>query len=183
MIKTRKEKEMFVSSLNGKFKDVNSFLLIDYKGLNVEEINELRRDLKKIESEYKVVKNTLTRLALNGLPFDDLSNYLQGPTALAMPFSQKTKMDETLVAMSKFLVTFAKTHKQLTIKAGLLNGKLIEPSGIEKLSKLPSREVLLSQLAGGLQAPIAGLVSTLNQLIAKLVYGLKAVMEKKQEEA
>ncbi len=181
MIKTRKEKEMFVSSLSEKFKDTNSFLLVDYKGLNVEDVNELRRNLKKMEVEYRVVKNTLTRLALNGLPVDDLSSYLQGPTALAMPFSQKAKRDETLVAMSKFLVTFAKTHKQLTIKAGLLNGKLIEISGIERLSKLPSREVLLSQLAGGLQAPIFGLVRTLNQLVSKLVYGLKAVMEKKQK--
>ena len=182
MIKTRKEKEAFVSCLNEKFKENNSFFLVDYKGLNVEEINGLRKNLRKIESNYSVVKNTLTKLALNDLPVDDLSDCLQGPTALVMPFSPKDKRDATLVEMSKVLITFAKGHKQLKIKGGLFNGKLIEASGITDLSKLPSREVLLSQLLGGLQAPIVGLVSTLNQLVAGIIYGLKAVMEKKQKD-
>lgn len=182
MIKTRKEKEMFVSYLSERLKNTNSFVLVDYRGLKVNEIDDLRRNLKKAEGEYKVVKNTLTKLALSNLHIDNLITYLEGPTALVMPLPDLFKEKENIVDLSKVLVNFAKLHKNLKIKAGLLNGKLIETSEIEELSNLPNREVLLCQLIGELQGSMRGLVNTLSKLIGKLVYSLNAIIEKKRKE-
>ncbi|HHW54923.1 MAG: 50S ribosomal protein L10 [bacterium] len=170
----RPEKEAIVAELKEKLEQSKAAILTDYRGLNVAAMTELRRLMREQGLEYRVVKNTLTRFAAQELGLDDLEPYLEGPTAIAFSF-------EDPVAPAKVIMDFAKEHKQLEVKAGLLRGKVIQPEGVKELADLPPREVLLAQVLGGLQAPIAGLVGVLNGAPRNLVYVLEAIRKQKEE--
>lgn len=169
----RPEKEAMVAELKEKLDQARAAIITDYRGLNVAAMTELRRRMREQGLEYKVVKNTLTRFAARELGLDDLEPYLEGPTAIAFSY-------EDPVAPAKVIMGFAKEHKQLEIKAGLLRGKVIRPEGVKELADLPPREILLAQVLGGLQAPIAGLANVLNGVPRSLVYALEAIRKQKE---
>ncbi|WP_018249365.1 50S ribosomal protein L10 [Orenia marismortui] len=170
----RGKKELIVQDLVEKFSNAKSAVLTDYRGLNVEEVTELRAKLREAGVEYKVAKNTLTYLAAKETGYEDIKEYLSGPIAIA--FSS-----EDPVAPAKILSDFAKDHDNLEIKSGILSGDILDADGIKALADIPPREVLLAQIARGMKAPISGLVYSLKYPINGLVYALNAVKEKKAE--
>jgi large subunit ribosomal protein L10 len=151
-----------------------SVILADYRGLNVMEVTELRKKLREAGVEYRVVKNTLTSRAAKAANIDGLDQFLSGPTALAFGI-------DDVVAPAKILADFAKDHKKLELKGGVLEGKVIDLDAVKQLANLPSREVLLGQLAGMLQAPMRGLVTVLSGPLRNLTYAVEAVRKQKAE--
>lgn len=176
MNKRRQKKEAAVGELRRYLLECPSVVLTDYRGLNVKAITRLRVELRQAGIEYKVVKNTLTQLAAKELGLKGLDTYLEGPTAIA--FSKKDP-----VAPAKILLNFAKANKQLQIKAGLLESKVIDFNGVKALADLPSREELLSKALAGMKAPMYGLVNVLSGPMRNLTYVLEAVRKKKEEQA
>lgn len=170
----RPEKVQVVTELSEKLSTTKSVVFADYRGLNVKEVTELRKKLRDAGVEYKVVKNTLARLAAQKAEVEGVNLYLTGPTAIALGLTDP-------VAPAKILSEFAKTHKNLEIKGGVLQGKVIDLDGVKSLANLPSREVLLAQLLAGMQAPVTGFVSVLSGTMRKLVYALDAVRRTKEE--
>lgn len=170
------EKEAVVAEVQDKFSRSQSVVLADYRGLNVEEVTELRKKLREAGIEYRVIKNTLTRLAAKGANVEGLDPYLEGPTALAFGYNDA-------VAPAKILTKFAKDHKNMEIKCGVLEGKAISVEQVKALAELPSREALLTRLAGMLQAPMRGLVTVLSGPMRNLVYAVDAVRKKQAGEA
>jgi large subunit ribosomal protein L10 len=160
-----------VEEIKDKFSRSRTAILTDYRGLNVAEITELRRKLKEEDVEYKVVKNTLTSIAIKDFDFN-LDEFLEGPTAIAFSY-------EDPVAPAKVLVDFAKTHKQLEIKAGVVEGKVTSKDVIDELAKLPPKEQLLANAVGAIQSPLYGIVGVLQGPLRELVYTLQAVQDKK----
>lgn len=171
----RPEKVAVVEEIKDKFSKTQGAVLADYRGLTVAEATELRKNLREAGVEFKVLKNTLTLRAAKEVGFEFLEPYLAGPTAIAFGY-------EDPVAPAKVLNDFAKTHPVLELKAGVLEGKLLDEAGVKALADLPSREVLLGQVARGMQAPIAGMVNVLQGSIRNLVYALDAVRKQKEEQ-
>ena len=133
------EKAKVVSEIKEKFDNAKSVVLFDYRGLTVSEVTELRKSLRESNSDYKVYKNTLTKRATTGLNLDE---YLEGPTAIS--FSE----DE--IAPIKILSDFAKDHEALELKVGIVEGKVATKEELASYAAIPSREGLLTMLAGGL---------------------------------
>ncbi len=140
----RNEKEQVVSEFSKKLEGFKAAVLTNYRGLNVEQINTLRRRLREEKISYHVVKNTLMKLAARGTDLEKLANYFEGPTAIAIAH-------EDPIPLAKILSEFIKTQPNLEIKAGLIQGKIANPEEIKALATLPSREVLLSQVLGEIQ--------------------------------
>ena len=159
-----KEKQAAVDVLADKFKGAASFVVVDYRGLTVAEVTELRKQLREAGVDMQVVKNTLLRRAADAAGIEGLEDVFVGPTAIA--FSE-----EEVVAPAKIIVEFAETAPVLEVKGGYLEGKVVSVETIEEVAKLPSREGLLSMLLSVLQAPIRN---------TALVF--KAVGEQKEEE-
>ncbi len=172
----QEKKKKVVEEIKNKITQSQSVILTDYRGLNVSQINDLRNRLSQEGIEYSVVKNTLTRIAAKEAGYEGLSEFLQGPTAIA--YGQ-----EDPVAPAKILSVFAKENDKLGIKGGLLDGKIIDILQIKALSDLPSREVLLSMVVGGMQAPVYGIAYAMQGMLLKTVYALKAISDKKEQEA
>lgn len=171
--KILEEKKTIVTALAEQMKSASSGVLVDYKGINVADDTKLRRDLRAAGIEYAVVKNTLLRFAVGQIGFEALEPVLTGTTALA------TSADDP-VAPAKILSEYAKKSKDaFKIKAGFVDGRIITPAEVNTLSELPSREMLLARMLGGLNAPISGLVNVLNGNIRGLVVALNAIAEKK----
>lgn len=170
--KTLQEKKAVVSEISSKFKAAKAMVLADYRGLTVEQDTELRSALRKAGVEYKVIKNTLAKFAADENGLNGLDQYLNGPTAIALS-------DKDPVAPAKVLNDFAKKYEKLELKAGVVEGKVIDLDGIKSLAELPPREVLIARVLGGLNAPISGFVNVLNGNIRGLVVALNAIAEKK----
>ena len=169
----RKEKEVIVSDLSDSLKSMSGVVVTDYQGLTVAEISELRAKLRPLKCDFKVLKNTLCRLALKDAGIEGFEEHFKGPTALAIE-----KGDP--VSVSKVLTDFSKDHAKLKIKAGLLGKKLLTPSEIKSLAGLPSREALIGQLLGTMNAPITSFVRVLNAVPSSLVYALEAIRKQKE---
>ncbi|GHU60338.1 50S ribosomal protein L10 [Clostridia bacterium] len=170
------EKKQVVANLVEKMKNASCGVLVDYKGINVEEDTKLRRKLREAGIDYSVVKNTLTRFAANELGFAGLDPILNGTTAMAV-----SSADQTLPA--KILCEYAqKSGDKFTIKAGFVDGKVISAEEVKTLAELPPREVLVARALAGFNAPIAGLVNVLNGNIRGLVVALQAVADKKAQD-
>lgn len=169
------EKQAIVAELKERLTTAKGAVLTNYRGLTVAQDTQLRRKLREAGVEYRVVKNTMTRIAAQEAGVDDLVGYLEGPTAMAVSFSDP-------VAPARVISDFVKEHKlkTLEVKAGLVEGKVITADGVKALANLPSREVLLSQVLAGMQAPIAGLVNVLQGSIRNVVYVLDAVRQQKE---
>lgn len=166
------EKEAKVKEIQQKFTVSQSVILADYRGLNVTEVTELRKKLREAGVEYRVVKNTLTSRAAKAANIDGLDQFLSGPTALAFGIND-------VVMPAKILADFAKDHKNLELKGGVLEGKVIDLAAVKELASLPSREALLGQLVGMFQAPIRGLVTVLSGPLRNLTYAVEAVRKQK----
>ncbi len=169
-------KQQTVQALREKLSISKSVVLTDYRGLKVSEITQLRAELRKAGVEFRVVKNTITSFAIQEIGLEDLEAHLKGPTAIAFGI-------EDPVAPAKILADFAKTHKNLKIKAGVVEGQVIGADGVIALAELPSREVLLAKVVGMFQAPITSWVNVLQAPIRSLANVLDSVRKQKEEAA
>jgi large subunit ribosomal protein L10 len=167
----RPEKVAVVDEVREHFNDSDAAILTEYRGLTVTEISNLRRALRPAGGEYKVYKNTLVRFAARDLGID-LDAMLEGPTAIAF-----VKGDAVTVA--KALKDFARTNPKLVVKGGLLGEKVLTPADTTALAELPSRDVLLARIAGGLAAPMQKFAGLLQALPRNMAYGLKALIDQK----
>lgn len=170
-------KAAVVEEMKEKLQSAQGAVFVGFSGLSVADVTKLRRKFREGGVEYKVVKNTLTRIAADELGFNDLDAVLEGPTAIAYSV-------EDTVAPAKILKDFIKETKTeaLTVKAGIADGQVIDAAAVEALASLPSREELLAKLVGSMQAPISGLVNVLQGNIRNMVYVLDAVRAKKAEQ-
>ncbi len=174
--KVLEEKKQIVSSMAEQFKTAVSGVFVDYCGLTVEEDTQLRNKLREAGVEYKVVKNTLTRFAAKEVGFDELDPILNGPTSLAISMTDE-------VAPAKVIADFAKSHEQLEIKAGFLDGKVLALDEVKTLAATPNRETLLAKLLGSLNAPISNLARTLQALVDNGVEPADIKVEKEEAPA
>ena len=172
--KVLEQKKQIVQGLTEKIKSAQSIVLADYRGLTVEQDTALRNALRAAGVDYKVVKNTLTSLAMKASGLEDLDGFLSGPTAMAISTTDA-------VAPAKILAEYAKKFEKLELKAGMVEGKVIDVDGIKALAELPSREVLIAKVLGGFNAPISGFVTVLNANLKGLVVALNAIAEQKTE--
>lgn len=171
----RSEKAQVVERLSRRVGEAKCLYLADFTGLDVASMTELRARLSGAEVDLVVVKNTLARKALEDGPYADLSDHLVGPNAFAM-----SNVD--VVSPAKILTEFAREREKPSIKAGAIEGRVVSIDEIRRIAELPPREELLAQLVGYAKAPMAGLVYTLDALLAKLVRTLEAVRAKKEEQ-
>ncbi len=167
-------KQPVVAEISEYIKDAQSVVLVDYRGLTVEQDTNLRKQLREAGVTYKVYKNTMMNFAFKGTDFEALAPYLEGPSAVAISATDAT-------APARELSKFAKTADKLEIKGGVVEGVAYDAAGIAEIAKIPSREELLSKLLGSLQSPITNLARVLNQIAEK--GGADACEAKPAEEA
>lgn len=168
----RPDKEASVDEIKDKLSRAKSVILTDYRGLSFEQISELRSKLRSLNVEYKVFKNTLSRIATKELNLEELDQYLVGPTAMAISY-------EDPVASAKPLSDFAKATKVLEMKGGVVEGSVVDSDRVKSLASIPQREVLLAMFMGGLRSPLYGLAGSLNQITAGLARALSQVAQQK----
>jgi large subunit ribosomal protein L10 len=159
------EKAAVVEDLKHRLDGVKAVVLTEYRGLTVQQIGELRKQLRSVSAEFKVIKNRLARIAVSAKGLEPLASQLKGPTGLIL-----AKDDP--VAVAKTVHAFARTNQALTIKGGYVDGQLMPPAELKALSELPSREALRSQLVGAIQGPLAKLVGLLTAAQRDLAYVL-----------
>ena len=150
-------KQPVVAEISELLNGAASAVVVDYRGLTVEQDTQLRKKLREAGVSYKVYKNTMIRFAAKGTEFEALEPHLEGPTALAV-----SKTDAT--APARVLAEFAKTADKLELKAGVVEGTYYDQKGIQVIATIPSREVLLGKLLGSIQSPITNLARVLNQI-------------------
>lgn len=168
-------KQTIVAELKEKLSTAQGAVLTSYRGLTVAQDTKLRSKLREAGVSYSVVKNTMTRIAANEAGIEGLDQYLEGTTALAVSASDP-------VAPAKVISEFIKENKleSLEIKAGLVEGKVIDTEAVKALAALPAREVLIAQVLAGMQSPIVGFVNVLQGSIRNVVYALDAVRQQKE---
>ncbi len=153
-------KQPIVEAIAEEIKDAQSVVLVDYRGLTVAQDTELRKQLREAGVVYKVYKNTMMKRAFEGTEFAGLENCLEGPSAIAI-----SKDDAT--APARIICNFAKDAPALELKGGVVEGTVYDIAGLTELSKIPSREVLLSRLLGSMQSPIANFARVIKQIAEK----------------
>jgi len=166
-------KQQVVEEFAAKLATAKAAFLADYRGLTVDEVNELRNKLRETGVEYRVVKNTLLRLAAKDTAFDCWDEYLSGPTAIAIA-------QDDPVAPAKVLSEYAKDSKVFELKTCVLEGKILSADEIKALAELPSREVLLAKMLGSINAPVSNFVGVLAAVPRSLVQVLGAIKDQKE---
>ena len=160
-------KQPNVAEIAELFNGAKSEVVVDYRGLTVEQDTALRKKLREADVTYKVYKNTMIRFAAKGTEFEALEPNLEGPTAIAV-----SKTDAT--APARVLAEFAKTADKLELKGGVVEGTYYDQKGINVIATIPSREILLGRLLGSMQSPIANFARVLNQIAEKQGEGAEA---------
>ena len=153
-------KAPIVEEIAANIKDAQSVVLVDYRGLTVEQDTQLRKNLREAGVTYKVYKNTFMNRAFKDTAFEGLSQYLEGPSAVAISADDAT-------APARVLAEFAKTADKLEIKAGVVEGAVYDAKGIASIASIPSRDVLISRLLGSLQSPITNFARVIKQVAEK----------------
>ena len=168
----RPEKVAVVAEVRERLSSASATILTEYRGLTVKDLATLRRALRDAGGEYKIYKNTLVRFAVQELGLTELEELLTGPTAI-------TFVENDAAAVAKALRDFGRTNPHLVIKGGLLGSSVLTPADAAALAELPSREVLLARIAGGLAAPMQKFAGLLQALPRNFAYGLKALIDQK----
>jgi len=171
----REIKQKDVETFRKTLTPVQAAVIGQCSGINVEIITALRSKVRASGAQFKIVKNTLAAIAVEGTALEGLKDHFTGPTALAY-----TENDP--VALAKVLSDFAKSQDKFKIRAGVLNGSLLDTAQVNALANVPSREVLLGRLAGALQAPYANFAYAMSGILRKLVYALDAVRREKEKQ-
>lgn len=175
--KVLSEKQAIVAELAEKLKNAQGVVLVNYSGTDVATDTEMRRAMRNAGVEYAVVKNTLIRFAVNQIGLEEIDPFLNGPTALAICGTDP-------VAAAKVVCEYAdKKDSKLSVKVGVVDGKVIDENGVKALAALPAKEVLVAQVLGTMIAPITGLANVLNANIRGLAVALQAIADKKSEGA
>jgi large subunit ribosomal protein L10 len=174
---TVEEKQKLVEEIESKLAKSSALYLVDYLGLTVEEVTDLRQRFRAENVYFKVLKNTLVKRALAKRSMKAMDEYLLGPTAVVISLGDE-------IAPAKIIIDFAKKQKKNLpkLKAGVLGGQVFNNKEIEQISKLPGRKGLLSMLASVLNAPVTKLAGTLQALVTQIAYAVNAVKEKKEKE-
>ena len=167
------KKKENVEEIKEKIGKAESIMLVDYRGLNVDEITELRSEYRDADVDYKVYKNTMLRFAFEDSGLGDFNEFLKGPSAVAFGYGDP-------VSAAKVTAEFAKKNEKLEIKAGIVDGQIISIDKIQELAALPAKEVLIAQVVGGFNAPIQGFTNVLQGTIRSLAIALNAVAEQKE---
>jgi large subunit ribosomal protein L10 len=160
------EKVEAVEDLKSRLDGVKTVVLTEYRGLTVQQLGDLRKQLRAVSAEYKIVKNRLARLAIASSDLQGLGTHLKGPTGVII-----SKNDPVVVA--KALHAFARTNQALAVKAGYVEGQMLAPAGLKALADLPSREAIRAQLVGSIQGILAQLVGVLSAPQRELAYVLQ----------
>ena len=164
MSKNIEMKKTVVAEIKEKFEKAKTVVLVDYRGLNVAEVTDLRTQLRKAGVEYAVLKNTMINRAIEGKGMDEMKAHLEGPTAVAFAY-------EDMIAPAKILSEFAKKSKKLTIKCGVCDGAFLDEAGVQALANLPSKEVLIAKIMGSMMSSVS-----------KFVYCVEAIRKQKAGE-
>ncbi len=175
MSKNFELKKTVVQEIKGKFEQAHSAIFLDYRGLTVAEVTDLRNQVRAAGVEYVVLKNTMIDLAVKELGITGLDEHLKGPTAVAFGMTDA-------VAPAKVLTEFIKKVKKTSIKCGVVEGTVIDAKGVQALSELPPKEVLIAKMMGSLNAPITNFVGVLSATLRSLVYAIDAVRKQKAGE-
>ena len=155
--KNRQLKEAKVAEIKEKLEKAQAVVLAKYQGLTVEEDTLLRKNLREAGIEYKVYKNTLVTLAVKELGIEGFDEYLEGPVSIAFGYDDVT-------APARIFNDFAKDHKALELKAGIVDGELYDAAKIQQLATIPSKEVLIAKLLGSIKSPIASFARVINAI-------------------
>ncbi len=167
-------KKVVVEDIKEKIQNAKSVVLVKFNGLSVAEDTELRREFRKNNVEYKVLKNTLIKRAFNDMGITDFDEDLNGPTSVAFG------ADET--GASKVIIEAAKKYQdKVSVKSAFVDGGKVDVNGVKALASMPSKEELIAKMLGSLQAPIANFVGVLSAMPRSLVIALNAVAEKKAQ--
>ena len=164
MSKNLEIKKGVVADIKQKFEKAQTAVLVDYRGLNVAEVTDLRNQLRKAGVEYAVLKNTMINLAIQDMGLDDMKAHLEGPTAVAFGY-------EDAIAPAKIISEFVKKSKKMTIKCGVCDGAYLDEAGVQALANTPSREVLIAKIMGSMMSSVS-----------KFVYALEAIRKKQAGE-
>jgi len=165
-------KEQTVAEIKDRFARASSVILVDYRGLTVKELQELRGKLRESGSELRVYKNTLTEIAMRELAMPDLGTLLEGPSAFTFTYGDP-------VAPAKALVAYAKDHKALEVKGGFIERSVTDADGVKALAALPSREELVAKLLGTMQNPMSSFVRVLAGPAGAFARVVKAIADQK----
>lgn len=171
----KSEKEQFINEMKDRLKKAQATFMVDYKGLDVEAINKLRGELRKVGVEFRVVKNRLMKLASQDTDTECIRDQFTGPCALAIAY-------DDIAAPAKILVDLSKELNNLELKVGQISGNPMDTDAMKRLAGLPNRDQLLSQVLSAMQAVPTSLVRALNGVSLNLIYALKAIEAEKGKE-
>lgn len=166
-------KKELVQKLNSQLSETEIALIVDYKGLNVESMTQLRNELRKEGAQLEVVKNTLLSMASEGTSVAVIKDFLKGPNAIV------TSKDDP-VAPAKILVKFAENNQKLEIKVGAMNGRVLNIDDIKALAKMPPKEIMLAQVLSAMNAVPTGMVRVLGAIPKSFLYVLNAIGDQKK---
>lgn len=169
----KEEKELIIDELKGKFSKAKAVVFTDYKGMTVAELTELRRLLRKSSLDYSVVKNTLAKIASRDTDVAVAVDVFKGPVGIAIGY------DDPVLVVKKVL-EFTKTNEKLQVKGAVVEGRFCERNEVKQIAELPPREILLSMLAGALQAPLSKMAGALAATVSSFAYAVEALSTKKK---
>ena len=170
-------KQQAVAEIKERFEKAKSVVIVDYRGINVEQVTELRKQFRTAGVEYVVLKNTLVRRVIDEMGLSALDGVLEGPSAFAFGYADP-------VAPAKVVSDFVSKTKceHITVKAGVVDGEVIDAAGVKVLADLPPKEVLIAKMLGSFNAPITNFVGVLSATLRSLVYAIDAIRKQKEGE-